>query len=339
MSLTTAYDLADALYKLAPWEWMIERQLIAIRDPETDRIDHISIMGREGTHHCLALYLGPESRQRFNLIQDAEYKGIQLAEQDNLSLILDSPQLQISFEPRSELSSSELATIKKLGRKYRGTNWPVFRSFKPGHVPSATDPEETQWLATAIAQTLEVAPTLRPESADTARPAADGGLEGICREQIDDEWTTTWIPDNDRLPDFPTPNPDPALIEKVLSHDRSIAIECHFQLVPNPIGKNREESIFPYLLICVLPESEMILGVELFSVEKQSHTQLIDSVPNAFLQLCQNRSCRPSVIRTDSAMTAALLSPTAKALSIPCEVHPYLPAMAKALDSMRDSLF
>jgi len=43
-----AYDLADALFALAHWNWMNEENLIAIRHPETGRLDHISIMGAAG---------------------------------------------------------------------------------------------------------------------------------------------------------------------------------------------------------------------------------------------------------------------------------------------------
>jgi len=327
------HDLADALYKLAPWEGMLEHQLIALRHPETGRLDHISIMGQAGNHYCLALYLGPTARHRFNLMQEADYEGIQLSQEDALSLILDTQQLQASFSPRADLFKSELAEIKTLGRKYRGGNWPSFRSFKPGHSPTRTDPAETAWLATAIEQVLEVTPTIRPFEDDTLRHEADQNLI-LTREHIAGIWTTTWTPDDDRIFTLPTPEPDAFLLEKVRRHSRAIDIEIHFQLLPSAIGKSREDSIFPYLILCVEPRSHFVLGVNMLSAEDKSHDELIASVPTEFLRICDTHSIRPASINVASAMTAALLTPTATALDIPYKLHPHLPALDSALHSM-----
>ena len=59
-----AYELAEQLLKLSPWDWMNEISLIGIEDPESGRKDHISIMGMAGNHRSLALYHGPEARRR-----------------------------------------------------------------------------------------------------------------------------------------------------------------------------------------------------------------------------------------------------------------------------------
>jgi hypothetical protein len=52
------YDLADELYRLAPWQWMFEDELIGLRHPRTKELAQISIMGANGEHISLALYLG-----------------------------------------------------------------------------------------------------------------------------------------------------------------------------------------------------------------------------------------------------------------------------------------
>ena len=94
---TALYDLADQLYDLAPWEWMSEVQVIELRHPETGESGYISIIGGNGEHLCLALYLGEEALHRFNLMQEAEFEGIHLGRADQMALILESRQIQLSF--------------------------------------------------------------------------------------------------------------------------------------------------------------------------------------------------------------------------------------------------
>jgi hypothetical protein len=327
-----AYDLADSLFALAPWDWMNEAQLIALRHPETGRLDHISIMGAAGNHFSLAIYLGAEARQRFNLLQAEEYEDRPLSEEDTIALILDTPQLQVSFSERGDLYESELAAIKKHGRKYRGENWPSFRSFSPGHCPVPADPPETAWLCTAIRQVLEVAPLLRGGH-DTHR--YDRGLvEIVTRECIDGAWQTTWHEDAFTKFTFPQPEPDSFLLEKIRRHESEIPIEVHFQLVPNPVGKSRETSLFPYLLLVVEPKSHFVIGVSMLSTEGQSYEELITSIPDELLRLCDKHSVSPASISVGSPATQCLLTKTAAALGIPCKLKKRLPALDDALGSL-----
>lgn len=325
---THSYDLADRLLQLSPWHWMNEMILIAIEDPKTGRRDHISIMGMAGNHRSLALYLGPEARRRFNLIQ--QERG--LPETDTLALILDTPQLQCSFSERGELFKSELAAIKQAGRKYRGDNWPSFRSFSPGRCPIPANPDETSWLCTAIEQVLEVAPTL-DLGQDTLR-YEKGRAEILTRQFLNGEWRSAWTEDDGTLFVFPEPEPDVGLIEKVRQHATALPLEVCFQLIPNPIGKSRETSIFPYLLLVVEAKSHFVLGCNFFSVEKQSHDGLLASIPNEFLKYCDKNSMRPASIAVTSPATQCLLAKTAKALGIRCACKKRLPALDDAFESM-----
>jgi hypothetical protein len=327
-----AYDLADVLFALAPWNWMNEEQLIAIRHPETGRLDHISIMGAMGNHFSLAIYLGAEARQRFNLIQSAEYDDRPLSQDDTVALILDTPQLQVSFSERGELFKSELAAIKKHGRKYRGNNWPTFRTFSPGHCPIPANPQETAWLCTAIRQVLEVTPALRIGE-DTYR-YDHGTVEILTRECLDGVWQTTWHDDDFSKFTYPQPEPDSFLLEKIRQLPREIPLEVHFQLVPNPVGKSRETSVFPYLLLVVEPKSHFVLGVSMLSIEGQTYESLLASLPNELLRLCDKHSIRPASIAVASPATHCLLVKTAAALGIPCKLKKRLPALNDALGSL-----
>lgn len=326
-----AYDLADRLFQLAPWSWMNEITLIALEHPETGRRDHISIMGMAGNHHSLAVYLGPVARRRFNLIQEQN-----LPQEDTIALILDTPQLQCSFSERGDLFKSELAAIKAAGKKYRGENWPTFRSFRPGRCPVPASAAEIGWLCTAIEQVLEVAPTL--DLGDDSLRHENGRREILTRTLLNGEWRTLWTPDDSSLFEFPRPEPQAFLLEKVRHHEKAVALEAAFVVIPNPIGKSRETSVFPYILLLVEPESHFILGCELFSVEKKPYDEIIASVPSDLLRLCDRHAIRPASIAVASPATHALLGPTAKALGIPLRLNERLPALDDAFHSMMGAM-
>lgn len=326
----TAYEFADRLFQLAPWDWMEETQLIAIEEPETGRRDHISIMGAIGTHQSLAVYLGSEARRRFNLIQ-AE-RG--LPQEDILTLIIDTPQLQCSVTRRGDLFKSELAAIKQAGRKYRGENWPSFRAFRPGHCPLIASEREVQWLCTAIEQVIEIAPTLN-FTGGTQR-FENGRAEILTRCLLNGEWRMDWTEDDLSLFVFPQPEPDASMVVKVRDQANELPLEVLFQQLPNPIGKSRENSVFPYLILAVDPRSHFVLGCKLLSVEKQSHDDLIASIPNELLRICNDRAIRPSAIHVASPATHALLATTAAALGIRCDLKDRLPALDEAFESMMD---
>lgn len=329
---TRLYELADELYRLAPWNWMNETQLIGLRHPETGELARLSMMGAAGNHSSLAVYLGEEALHRFNLMQHAAGEGIGITEEDTLSLILDSRQLQVSFAVRDELFKSELAEIKALGRKYRGGNYPCFRSFHPGRAPGPVTGAEALWLEYAMEQMLAVAPVLKLDQFGDYRAGADG-VEILTRECREGAWSTTWTPADDRLFTFPEPAPSEIMVAKTVRQTSALDIECHFQLLPNPIGP-QGKAVFPCVALSVDRASGFVLGVELLSVEKQSHEDLIASVPDVFLRMWDRHSIRPASLRVASESARAMLTKTAQALGVPLRRERVLPALQEALDGL-----
>ena len=332
-----AYELADKLFKLAPWEWMNEITLIAVEDPESGRKDHISMMGMAGNHRSLALYHGPEARRRFNLMQDSGDHDEVLGDGDRIAMILDTVQLQCSFSGREDLFASEIAAIKKAGKKYRGDGWPSFRSFVPGRCPRPADAEETRRLCVAIEQVLEIAPTLGFGD-DTLR-FHDGKRDVLTRRLVDGVWTTCWTEDERGIFEFPTPAPGEFMVEKVRRHETAVPMEVCFEMIPSPIGKNRETSVYPYFLMVVEPKSGSVLGFDLMTVDDLPYEQIFESVPDALLSICDRQSVRPESIAVDSPSTHALLGRLAKSLGIRCQRKSNLPATRRAMDSLMASVF
>jgi len=295
MSTAQLYDLADELYRLAPWKWMYEDQIIGLRHPQTGELAHISIMGHIGEHHSMALYLGESPLHRFNLLQDEESQA-DLSQEDRTQLILESRQLQVSFERRAALAKSELYEFKQQGRKYRGGNYPMLRSYHPGRSPAFINEAEAEWLIHAMTQAIEIAPTLEHDSVADLLEDDEGNLKAITREFRDGTWHTTWLPLDERIFVLPTPAPDPALVAEALAFPPSLVLECQFQLLPSPLGKSHENAVFPYTVFSVHEESGYIFGMDLLDVNKQSHEELIASVPDHFLRQWIKSEINPEAI-------------------------------------------
>ncbi|MEO7101335.1 MAG: hypothetical protein ABI162_18435 [Luteolibacter sp.] len=323
MSIATLYHLADQLFTQAPWDTLEETDLIRIVHPVTGESGYISIMGAIGQHYCLTLYIGDEALRRYNLMQSDDPADPGIPETDQIGLILETRQLQAAFGPRSELRKDELAEIKKLGRKYRGENWPMFRSFKPGCVPGPLDAEGVLWLSTAIEQFLAVFPTLVPGC--TFR-LTDGEFEMLTRQRDKGEWHSIWAEHDGRCHEWATPAPSEIMIEKVKRHTRLVDIDCHFQLLPAPIGRP-ESAVYPYLAITAEPKSGYILGMEMLSVEKQSYESLIASVPDVFLRQWEKAGIRPASIRVSTITSYSMLEIAAADLNTPMRRATHLAAI------------
>lgn len=107
------YDAFAAIKELAPWEFMEEDEIFALENPENGDVGFVSVMGSLGEHFAVAVYLGVEALYRFWAMQEM---GPALRPE----FLLETPQLQASFEDREELEQEDRAVIKDLGRKYRG---------------------------------------------------------------------------------------------------------------------------------------------------------------------------------------------------------------------------
>ena len=332
MATPALHDLARKFYDLAPWDVWEETDLIRLIHPQTGETAHISIMGQNGQHFALALYIGYEAFRRFNLLQENDPFDPEFPEEDNIGLMLETRQLQLSFGSRNELMPDELNVIKKLGLKYRGRNWPMFRSFKPGYAPCSLDETEIVWLTIAIEQFLQISAQWKKPPVKTFR-IKDDNCDILTRICHDGTWQSTWSEHDGMSYEWPTPEPSELLIEKIKQHKNLVDLDCHFQLLTALIGP-KGSAIFPYIAISVDAKSGFILGMELLSVENQSHKELIASVPDVFLKQWDKAAIRPASIRVRSITSYSMLEITAADLNTPLRRANKLPSIEKILKSL-----
>jgi hypothetical protein len=252
-----------------------------------------------------------------------------------MMMMLETRQIQIAFGERAELRKDEFAEIKQLGRKYRGQCWPTFRSFHPGRAPGTPSEADVVWLTHAIAQFLEIQPLLAADSCAHLRlDDATGECDILTRECIDGEWRSVWTPFDGRSFETPTPVPDPALIKEVTGIMRLVDVECHYMLIPSPVGPHRGDAYFLYLAISVDARSGLVLGFELLSTEKQTHKKLIASVPDVFLRQWIKAGIRPASIRVATITTYSMLEIAAADLNTPMRRGDHLPVIDHLMGEM-----
>lgn len=336
-ALATLYDHADALLKLAPWEWMEEVELIAFRHPALPEMAHLSVMGSAGEHRSLGVYLGDEALHRFNLVQEAAYVGMDLDPEDQLALMMESRQLQVSFTARNQLERYDLDQIKSLGRKYRGKVWPQFRSMIPGRAPGPLTDLEVEVLAAAIEQILNVATRLKAGTVANSRRTPRFQILG--RELgPDHQWRDFWYNFDDDMYRFPTPGCDLKLAGEVAQMGAKVDLLVAFNLMMTPVGPRFGEQVYPYVLMAVDGTSGQMVGVEMLAAETSTHAELMAAVANTLLRMLKEAGARPVRLRTTSLRAASLLASMADALEIPLQREKKIPALKAAVQGLQRAM-
>ena len=202
------YELAGQVKQLAPWEWMSEIDVFGVRLPSTREPVFVSVMGQLGKHLAVGVYPGA--------LAMAEFHDVATGEAEAAHLLLEVPQVQLSFEDRDFVEREDRTVMKglNLSGRYRGEQaYPLFRSFRPGYAPWFIEADEGEALAWALEQLLDVAPRFRDgelalgmaedEPILVRAPRLDGqGIQWLdCREEM--EWPEAppvpYVVDRDQL--------------------------------------------------------------------------------------------------------------------------------------------
>ena len=134
---------------------MVEIDVFGLRDPVSEELGFISVMGQGGEYQAIAVYRGIEGLygwRRFLEILESDPKSDEAHDQ-----LMEIPQIQLSFGPSSLLEKRDRALIKASGYKFSKNGQPQFRSFRPGYLPWFLTEEEASHLIHALTQTLIVA--------------------------------------------------------------------------------------------------------------------------------------------------------------------------------------
>jgi hypothetical protein len=305
------FEAALRIKGMAPWEWMIETDVFGVEDPERGDIGFVSVMGNLGEHLGISVYLG--TRALAGMLELHRLPPRTLSEYPEL--LIEIPQLQVSFEDRNDLDDWDRQLIRSLGVKVRGSQaWPLFQSFRPGYMPWRLEPDEIRVLATALEQLEAVAPRVRDDASLLKYNKA-----GRCliRTRIEDE---TWedrvvaIPPPERPPISLRWNADDAERLKRVAC-RGDILEFDFFLFPGVIGKKTERPETAYVLFALLHHSNTMLCAEILQV-RNTLENMRGQIPEILLAQLANLGMRPAEIRVQSPLLLEILPPVFEKLGI-----------------------
>jgi len=321
------YELMAQIKELAPWEFMYEDDLFGIRFPGTDQLGFVSVMGNLGEHYSIAVYLGKKGFDGFWTMQEA-------GDDFSPDLLLDTPQIQASFEDREILTPEDRKIINQLNLKYRGRQaWPQFRSYRPGCLPWYLEKEETQVLIIALEQLLEVAPRFEDDPDLLELPEEEEKF--LVRVMEEGKWV-------DRYQEIEFPNDPPfhlmmnmeALAYLKTRPKENSILEIDVQRMDEAVkDKQFDRPFFPYLFLAVERKSRMILGVNLLT-PLPSLEEMWGDLPALVVETLAG-SIVPKEVQTKNPMVALLLSSLEEELGIKIKLVSRLPGVEFAQRELR----
>ncbi|MCO5189290.1 MAG: hypothetical protein M9928_09370 [Anaerolineae bacterium] len=327
----TLYAAAKAVQELAPWQWMTEVDLFGIEHPVTGELGFVSVMGQLGEHLAIAVYIGADGLSGFTRLLEL---GPMMTAED----VLLTPQLQASFENRSEITKRDYEVIKSLGLKFRGRQaWPQFRSHKPGYEPWYVNAAEARFLQIALEQLLHVADRY---AEDEDYPPEFPGEKLLFRvPEANKEGVIVW---RDEI----RPIPEPVAMPVTTTIDRDLLtyidscprvgneFELGFSIMLGTIiGDRGQRGYTPFNLIMVEGESGYILGANLFTA-KPTIIDMWAQIPQTFLQFLSHHNVVPAAVYTHQPMIYDLLQGVTQELKIELVLTPDVPALRNAMDAL-----
>lgn len=323
------YAAALEFKQVAPWQWMWDSDVFGVQNPEGGETGYCCVMGGEGEHFALGVYLG-----RGGL--DGYWKLRTRRTMPSLEVMLQQTCLMASFEDRKFVEKQDRQVMDALGLRFRGRNaWPVFRSYLAGYYPWFLTRQEALYLTLAFQQSLDVAlrfakdprllaPTTRKRYLVRVPKKTDSGLA----------WHDEWLPP-------PPPVIETEAVAAPLDVRRAAALvrsartrtgvwEVDVMPTEEPVRDGDERPYYPSLILVVDRDSGFV-----FSAHIARPDRCATELPSHLLTAAEEYGALPEQVAVRRETVAKLLQPTMAALGISLVQSRLL----RSLQSAQTSLF
>jgi hypothetical protein len=316
------YAAAAVFKEAAPWTWMTEDEIFGVRSPETGEVGYASVMGQLGEHLALGLYLGSQGLDDF-------YRMSQGDEHENPTFLLETHQLQASFEDRDVLYPEDRETMKALGLKFRGRQaWPAFRNFTPGYLPWLVTSAEARFLTMALEQAMDVTDRLA-KNRTLLKPPREGHV--LVRTLTVGGWADEWF-----VPPAPPerilPPVDATRLTTMRQKLPSSRYNLQVDIFPLPGSFKEKDDPRPYLaynLLVVEASSSFILAADVLS-PKPTLDAVWAQVPAKLLDALVRFGSLPQQVTVRRPWFRRLLAATVTGLGGQIKLAHRLPALDQA---------
>lgn len=318
------YDHTQKIREIEPWQFMEEPDIVGVQNPITNEIGYCCVMGGLGELLGIAVYLGAEGLEGYLKMASGEITG------ENPDDMMVQKCLMVTFENRDSLEKEDLAVIKKLGLKFRGSNnWPLFRSYLPGYYPWFLTKEEVIFLSLILEQFILVADRFERDERTLTAPKQNQYLVRTSESTPSGlKWRDQWIePAPYRKAVVPIPQINELLLHKIKKGSSEIHASWEIELchAPFPVAEGGRP-FYPYFSMILDTDSKYILGSNVFSLTKYE-----TDFQEQLLKTIEDNGAFPKEIHVGREEVYRLIAPIADALDIKIKLLKKLPGISAAL--------
>ncbi len=331
------YDLAFSVRAAKPWKVICEEEIFAVQLTRS-LIGYVSVMGRNGEHLSVALYVGPAGFRSLMRLMDAE-----TSTPAAFHIGISQESLQCVFESRDELDPAALAEVrdyaKREGYVFKGPNsYPSLMKYESYALPSPIRrAKDIRYLSLALEATLALLEALGEHDREDLGLAplenAQQALPLLTKEGDMFRVSSTPQPRSGRVTPPQPKAVSPARIRELRALRRIPELCCEVFRAPAPIQDDPDEPpYFPALLMIMDRKSHMLyrpahaLG-RIYNADELLST-FIDSLMSA--EIC------PKTISVRDEETRCLLEGFCRDAKIRLAFTDELPELDDALSDLLD---
>lgn len=310
MATDKLYDLAFQYKGTKLWQQFYDDELFAVKLSDGE-IGYCCVMGRMGEHNALALYVGAEGYQSYQLLRNADQD--RMTDQRMGELVTSQSCLQCSFETKDMLSDAELHEVRQYaethGKTLRGRNaFPQFTKYRPGRFPWRYDSElDAQRMCETLSAAIALKKMLRSYSKeDLGFRSVEENPEKIPMLALAEG---RWIIKYTTLPSAEMRYPEPVLVNDVTAarikrKTKAGVWECGTLRLPNPVQEEGHEDEAPYYPLALI---FIELGNELVQQPIVTNGEDPAEMLDAFAEYLLSVKSAPRTIRCGDDRGFALL--------------------------------
>lgn len=319
------YDQAQKVMELEPWQFMEETDIFGVQNPITNEIGYCCVMGGLGELLGIVVYLGTEGLEGYRKMASGEITG------ENPEGMMVQKCLMVTFENRDCLEKEDLAVIKKLGLKFRGSNrWPLFRSYLPGYYPWFLTKEEVIFLTLVLEQEVLVASRFERDERTLTAPkknqylvrTSESGPSGL-------KWRDQWMEPSplDKKAVAPIPPISELLLHRIKKESSRLQTSWEIELCHAPFTvAEGGRPFYPYISMILEVNSGLIIGNNVFPL-----TGYETDFQKQLLKIIEDNGVFPKEIHVGREEVRRLIAPIADALDIKIKLLKKLPGISAAL--------
>ena len=303
------YDAALAFRDLAPWRFLYDDQLFAVKDPATGQTGYCCVLGTMGEVLALCVYRGSEGLELYQRIQSGS-----IAPGDD-EIIAGQNAILAECADRPDLEKADLSVIKSLNLRIRGRKqYPRFRSYLPGYSQWFLNEDEARFLTLALKAACQFARDYLDNQTILHSDDNEHYLTYMPHRDLDgaDSWQREWL--------RPAPVNNPAPVRYPYNEIRlhkikqmrlapDTAWEADGFLMPG-ILQDRERPYFARIVAVAHHDSGFMLSTSLAPYTDDPYPPLTEAILSAI----ETHKLLPSEIKLAGKHAREAVEPIAKSL-------------------------